>query len=401
MILCMDLNDALGQFDIVDANLCRLEKVWEEMSELIYDQGPIVGVRDERRYETLRRAFGAIADKLPAIDGSRLDGYPVESDEVAQHQFQAREHGEPEGYIYADQVIYAPSKGLDDYRFRFDSARRDLVRERMGELMKEVDSLLSRLLQWVPESKEPVVDPDWSRLKEVIAEIERLAGDTTPRKGRRSDMGRHLRFGQGLDVHDIANLDWPSVRADIETGMYSELEPLPVEVNDLTTLVRAKPTGPVSTKLAWNMLDAEDFERLLFNIVAKAEGYENARWLTRTNAPDRGRDISVDRVLPDSLTGVTRQRVIVQVKHWLARSIPPIEVTQAVSTMRLLEPPLVNVLILATSGRFTSDAVALMDKHNNDGNRPILEPWPESHLESLLAERPHLVAEFRLRSPRA
>jgi hypothetical protein len=399
MIAGMDLNEALGQFDIVEANLRRLEKVWEEMSSLIYDQGPILGVRDERRYEALRRAYGAIASKLPTIDGSRLDGYPADSDEVAQHQFQARELSEPEGYIYADQVIHAPSKALDDYRFRFDSARRELVRERMGQLMREVDDLLARLLEWVAENNEPVVDSDWSRLKEVISEIDRLAGDVTPRKGRWSEMSRHLSFGQGFDVHDIANLDWPSVRADIEAGMYSELEPLPVEVDDLTSLVNTKPAGPVSTKLAWSKLDAEDFERLLFNIVAKAEGYENARWLTRTNAPDRGRDISVDRVLPDALSGVARQRVIIQAKHWLAKSISPMDVTQALSTISLWEPPLVNVLIIATSGRFTSDAVAVMEKHNSEGNRPIIEPWPESHLESLLAERPHLVAEFRLRSP--
>ena len=75
-------------------------------------------------------------------------------------------------------------------------------------------------------------------------------------------------------------------------------------------------------KLAWEVLDAEDFERLLFNIVSDAEGYENPKWLTRTNAPDRGRDISVDRGLPDSLSGVMRQRIIIQAKHWLIKSIP-------------------------------------------------------------------------------
>jgi hypothetical protein len=72
---------------------------------------------------------------------------------------------------------------------------------------------------------------------------------------------------------------------------------------------------------------------------------------------------------------------------------------QAVSAVKLWEPPLVHVLIIATSGRFTSDAVAWIEKHNHTGDRPVIEMWPDSQLETLLAERPHLVAEFRLRRP--
>jgi restriction endonuclease len=181
--------------------------------------------------------------------------------------------------------------------------------------------------------------------------------------------------------------------------MYSEFESMPVEIDDLAVLVRSKPGGRVSTKLAWEVLDAEDFERLLFNIVSDAEGYANPKWLTRTNAPDRGRDISVDRGLPDFLSGVMRQRIIIQAKHWLIKSIPPVEVLQAVTAVKLWEPPLVNILIIATSGRFTSDAVAWIEQHNHAGERPLIEMWPDSQLETLLAERPHLVAEFRLRRP--
>lgn len=55
-----------------------------------------------------------------------------------------------------------------------------------------------------------------------------------------------------------------------------------------------------------------------------------------------------------------------------------------------------NVLIIATSGRFTSDAVAWIEQHNHAGERPITEMWPDSQFETLLAERPHLVAESDL-----
>jgi hypothetical protein len=33
----------------------------------------------------------------------------------------------------------------------------------------------------------------------------------------------------------------------------------------------------------------------------------------------------------------------------------------------------------------------VIDQHNNDRERPEIEPWAESHLEGLLAERPDLV----------
>jgi len=102
-------------------------------------------------------------------------------------------------------------------------------------------------------------------------------------------------------------------------------------------------------------------------------------------------------VVTDSLSGVTRLRVVIQCRHLLSKSITPSDVGNALTSMKLLEPPPVDVLIFATSGRFTGDAAQLIDKHNHDREQPTLDPWPESHLESLLAQRPDLVTEFRLR----
>jgi hypothetical protein len=274
MIVSMDLDDALGRFDLVDANLRRLESVWTEMESLIHTGGRILGVQDERRYEELRRGFFAIAKALPAIDEYRFDGCPMDSDEIAVTQYRAGEVGEPFAHSNADSLIYGPRRSLEEYRFRFDSARRDLVRTRVNELTREVDRLLSILIERVADDDSSVDEPQWDDLKEALAEIERLAGNVTPRSGRWSDMNRHLHFGQGQDLHDIANLDWPSVRSDLELGLYSELEPLPSDVEDLVALVNTKPTGRVSTKLAWDVLDDEGFERLLFNIFSTAEGYE-------------------------------------------------------------------------------------------------------------------------------
>jgi hypothetical protein len=82
--------------------------------------------------------------------------------------------------------------------------------------------------------------------------------------------------------------------------MYGDNEPMPVDIDDLETLVSTKPKGTVATKLKWDSVAEEEFERLIFALVASEPGYENAAWLTKTQAPDRGRDVSVFRVQVDS-----------------------------------------------------------------------------------------------------
>ena len=59
--------------------------------------------------------------------------------------------------------------------------------------------------------------------------------------------------------------------------------------------------------------------------------------------------------------------------------------------------PKVDVLIIVTTGRFTSYAVAAIEKHNGGDRALRIQMWAESHLEGLLAERPALIAEFGLR----
>lgn len=89
--------------------------------------------------------------------------------------------------------------------------------------------------------------------------------------------------------------------------------------------------------------------------------------------------------------------MIIQCKHWLSKSVPDTELAESVTKMVHWEPPSVDVLIVVTSGRFTTDAVAWQEKHNQSGRHLKVELWPESHLERLLAQRPHIVAEFHLR----
>ncbi len=99
----------------------------------------------------------------------------------------------------------------------------------------------------------------------------------------------------------------------------------------------------------------------------------------------------------DSGCGTIRQRLIIQCKHWLSKSINIQNVNLSKEQMKLWEPPRIDVHITAISGRFTIDAVEYIEKHNRSDSALKIEMWPESHLESVLAGRPGTVAGFGLR----
>jgi hypothetical protein len=206
-----------------------------------------------------------------------------------------------------------------------------------------------------------------------------------------------MHFAMAGDLHDIETMDWPQAKTALQKGLYGANDPIPVDLEDLSSLVAARPTGPITTELAWANLDDEGFERLILNLISDVEGYENPEWLMQTRAPDRGRDLSVTRVVSDALSGTLRQRMVIQCKHWLSRSVNLPEAASAREQTELWSDPRVDVLVLATSGRFTADAVQWVERQNAKGESPRVEMWPESHLERLLAARPGLIAEFGLR----
>lgn len=394
----MDLDEALQLFDATEANLRRLEAVWAELEQLVPDGISFGDSHPEgRRYRELSRAFSEIAAALPPVDDYRIDQIPWDLNDIAQGRLDAAELGEAAVAMSVEDGIEAPGRGIDEYRHRLNKSRRQLVRDHVAVVEGEIDRLLAALSATVAQDSEAFVHPDFPSLSERFSQLERLVGGQVPRTKSWQTLQRHLAFGQGVDLHDIAARDWPLVRGEIESNLYSDLEPVPVAQVDLGTIVTTKPRGVVTTALNWRALSDADFERLLFSIVSDAAGYQNPAWLTKTDAPDRGRDISVDRVLADSL-GVTRtERVIIQAKHWQSKSVDLPAVAALVAQMPLWEPPRVDVLIIATSGRFVADAVAWIERHNYDASRPYVEMWPDSHLEFLLHSRPHLVAGFGLR----
>lgn len=349
-------------------------------------------------YDDACRAFRHILAALPSIDGFRVEDCLLAYNDVGQMRFDAMEVGEIGAEVTVSEQIERQGAVLEEYRFRLSTKRRELVRSRMTKLIDDVDGHV-RLMTVALETDPPDEAAASERLASIdtaVNEIGMLLG-STKKPPRWGDLRRHLRFGGIGDMHDISRMDWPAVKRGIVGELYGEHDPLPVTTPDLGALVAAHPSGPVSTKLNWATLTDEDFERLMFVLISTTPGYENAAWLQHTNASDRGRDLSVTKVSEDPLEGIRRQRVIIQCKHWQTKSVNVTDVGTLRSQMELWQPPRVDVLVIATTGRFTADAIDLIEKHNQSDRALTISMWPDSHLERLLAARPHLIAQFKLR----
>jgi hypothetical protein len=391
------INSALRQFEAAEANLAKLERIWSEINELMPD-GLVFG--SNAAYEEHVRLYEDVLCALLKIDGWKPQNAPMEFNAISQNRLDAKEVGEISAVVDVENEIEAPGRELAEYRHRLNKKRRQLIRSVTSDLIAAIDETLRTLSNIIPKKPNPartVKSAHWEKLKDQIQEIESLLGSALPRPSRWHNLRRHLGFGMMQDLMDIIRLDWPEVKSGLSKGLYDQDEPIPVDVADLGTLAAAQPKGQVVTKLKWDSLSGEDFERLMFSLISSAPGYENPEWLMRTNAPDRGRDLSVGRIVSDPLSGAMRSRVLIQCKHWTARSVSPADVASLKEQIATWEPPKVDVLIIATTGRFTSDAVAVIEKHNAGDRALMIEMWPESHLERLLAERPALIAEFGLR----
>ncbi len=394
------LNHALRQFELAEANLARLETLWQKIEGEL-PNGPAFGAPP--KYDEWCIAFKSILAMLPAVDGFRVEDHLYEYDEAGQMQFDALELGEVEAQLSVSRELAEQGRQLREYRVHFQAKRRKLVRDRILKRMSELDQVVAQFDRKGSggRGKPNVAIGAWSQLRKAVDEIETLLGSSgrpeqwsTLKRPRHDDNDAQV----AGELMEAAFRVWPSVRASLSDGLYGELDPIPVGANDLGEVVNEDPAGPVSTKLEWSALDDEDFERLVYQLISEAKGYENVQWLQKTHAPDRGRDLSADRVYADALGSVRRFRTIIQCKHWLSRSVGRSEIGEARDAMELWQPPRVDILVIVTSGRFTADAVAIVENHNQSDKALAIEMWPESHLETLLAARPHLIGQFGLRS---
>jgi hypothetical protein len=390
-------NDALKTLEAVEANLSRLEALWSEIEPLLPEPRK-VATADPEKYIEQARIFRQFLGQIPAIDGYELQYAIMEPDEIATTGFDVFELDEFPATVSFVEQLHKQGDLLREYRFKLESKRRTFARQSVRELCESIDSQLQDLKKsarrLAPHSEMPKVK--WEKLKAGFREIDALLGKSIKRPERWSDMARHLHFGMKGDFNDIVKLDWPSITGGLERNLYGDQDPLPVSVSDIGELVGSKPSGPVAIELQWKALSPGDFERLIFNIISKTGGYEQPQWLTHTNAPDRGRDLSAYRVDKDPLSGPRRTRIIFACKH--VSSVNGTEVGKLRNQMEFWDQPPVDDLVIVTTGRFTNDAVQMIEKHNQSNHRLRIQMWPNSHLEGLLAERPELIAQFRLRT---
>ncbi|MET9462137.1 restriction endonuclease [Streptomyces canus] len=393
----MELEELLRVMDRSAANLSKLEGVWERAQAFI-PTAPSQGTHPE--YEDLKRAWADLLPGLPPIDGWTITDELPDIAEMGQSFIDYLEIGEPPTSVHA--AGERPGNDLNEYRYRLNRARRRAARGRLQELVSTVDVALPLVVHNVSrDSQSVLVNDHTEQIMIAVGEIERLLGDTTERTGRWADLHRHMRFSQGHDWHDICEFDWPSVRADIEAGALGDSDPLPIPDIDLGHAASGQLTGSATLALPWDRLNDDGFERLLYDLLRSIPEHQNVQWLMNTRAPDRGRDISFERVLRDGTGGVRNERIIVQAKHWRSKPVNAPAVNETVIAGKLWAPPLVHGIVIATSGRFSSDAVAWAERHNSEGVAPYIDLWPESRLETLLAQRPDIAAAHGLRDPLA
>lgn len=392
----MELDELLTAFDKTAANLGRLENVWGRARALL-PTGPFVG--GNVQYDDHERAYGEIVAALIPIDGHAMPNSIPGFEEIGRDFLDYAEIGEHPVGVW--RRMEQPDKDIAEYRFHLNRARRRAVRRRLEELVAEVNASIAALRSMINDGDFPgglMVEHDLvGTVRSAIVEVDRLVGDTVQRSSRWTDLHRHLRFAEPQDWVDIAELDWPVVLQDIERAGFDDTEPIPVEgIADLGVAAAGDVRGRATVELNWDNLDGTRFERLLFDLLSAIDGHDNVAWLLNTNAPDRGRDLSLDRTIKTPTGDVRMERVLVQAKHWRSKSLGPTDLAEAVTKAETWTPPF-QIVILATSGRFTADAVTWHETRAQRLTRPDLELWPENRLESLLAQHPVIAATHGLR----
>ena len=393
----VEIAEALRIFDRVESNLVKMERICSRFEGVGEE---LVGSDDPELVVLLDR-WRELVEALPEIDGFKVTATPLLPTQATEWKVHLGGLPLIEESMEFWSMLAKPEEELAIYRSRMEQARLRLMRSNIFTIVDDIDGILDEVTIDY-ESRRPTAhwecETRWMQLEDLFNALVRLTGSHVPRKARWIDFQRHLHFATPHDLYDIVKLDWPSVKAELGISLYGDFEPIPIRAEDLGEIALSPPDQtPVATRIDWGSLSDHQFEAVIFEIIRSAEGYENANWPMKTNAPDRGRDIEAYRVIPDALSKTRRLRVMIQCKHWQSRSIGRSDLIQSIEAIKLWEPPPIDVVIVATSGRFSQDAVAVAERKEAAGRRPLIELWPDSHIEGLLGQRPNILAQFGLR----
>jgi hypothetical protein len=140
----VDLEKALEQFDIVEANVRRLQKIWDEIRQLVPGDPEFTDNTSpgDQRYRELLRAYQAIIKALPPIGARSIETTPWELNDIGRARLDARLWGEGLAEVDVEADINAPALEIEEYHAALIQARRELVRDHLTRLMGVVDPLL-------------------------------------------------------------------------------------------------------------------------------------------------------------------------------------------------------------------------------------------------------------------
>src|SRR5258706_8624959 len=140
----MDLNEALKQFEAVEANLAKLDQLWKQIDKLLPSIEE-VQVGDQERYLQMHRSFEQIAKQVPKIDGFELKVCLEHPDNIFRFKVESLESGELTERAALDAHLHRQGELLSDYRFRMDAKRRALARQAVESLCADIGTLLGNL----------------------------------------------------------------------------------------------------------------------------------------------------------------------------------------------------------------------------------------------------------------
>lgn len=393
----MELDETLEKLNKVKFNLDLVKKKWDELRELL--AYPVEGNWDhEGKEEYLRKCleFMELLTKIPSIRGLKIEEVLPDYDEVSQGSRDYRDLGEVDAFTSFISDVFEQGSEISKYEHFLNIERGKLVRNQLLNYIKEVNNILSKLKVEENEEKwSDPADPDIiHQINEKVSQIEVLMGESIKLPSRWGDLNRHLYFGQIHDLNDIIIHDWPSITSDLRSSLQAE-EPFEIDIEDLGNLVdNSNKSGQIGIHLKWDAITYDNFERLCADLLESLPEWENVEWLTPTNASDRGRDITAFWVSHTTSRGTIRERAIIQCKHRPNKSVSAKDI-EAFQNLSLLHDN-VDLYLLITSGKFSDQAIQIVEKQNQTNNKPHVEVWEHWKLEKLLASYPNLIKIYGL-----
>lgn len=143
------LASTLKEFEVIEANLAKLERLYKQISSLI-PQGVSFGT--DITYENLCRSYENILLYLPAIDGWKPSSTPMDLNTIAQTRLDAADLGEIDATISLETEIEKPGLELRKYRFLFNQKRKQLIRDAIFKLIDSVDGCIRTIEQKIHQN---------------------------------------------------------------------------------------------------------------------------------------------------------------------------------------------------------------------------------------------------------